>query len=36
VLTTARYTHLTTTTEQDARQIINDLINRLSDDRGAS
>ena len=30
VLTTARHTHLTTRQQQDAQQIINDLINRLS------
>lgn len=30
ILTTAKYTHLTTTTNDNARQVINDLMNGFS------
>ena len=34
ILTTAKYTHLTTHTDQNAKQVINDLMNDFSMDWG--
>jgi integrase/recombinase XerD len=34
ILTTAKYTHLTSTTDHNAKQLINDLINGFSIDWG--
>ncbi len=34
ILTTAKYTHLTSSTDHNARQLINDLINGFSIDWG--